>query len=103
MVRIKFIGPGVCHGLTIDLRKPIEDVHLNAYAELGIFYVGGNLVIELSDSDEEAHNEEGHEGEEQDNNMYERDDEEERDEELPIPPLQLVDEDIHEREDEEGG
>jgi hypothetical protein len=46
-------------------------VHLNAYAELGIFYVGGNLVIELSNSDEE-----GHEGEEQDNNMHERDDEE---------------------------
>ena len=71
MVRMKFTGPGVHHGLTTDLREPIEDVHLNAYAELGIFYVGGNLVIKLSDSDEE-----GHEEEEQDNNMHERDDEE---------------------------
>lgn len=61
MVRMKFTGPEVRHGLTIDLRESIEDVHLNAYAELGIFYVGENLVIELSDSDEE-----GHKGEEQD-------------------------------------
>jgi hypothetical protein len=54
-------------------------------------------VIELSDYDEEGHNEEGHDGEEQDNNMHERDDEEERDEELPIPPLELVDDDLHEK------
>jgi hypothetical protein len=90
MVRMGVTGCGVRHGLNRDLAQPIEDVHFNAYAELDSFYVGGNVVIELSDSDEEGHrvdghNEEGHEGEEQDNNK----DEEDGSGEIPMPPLQV--------------
>lgn len=52
MVQMKFTGvPEVRHGFCIDLRETIEDVHLNVYAKLGIFYVGQNLVIKLSDYD----------------------------------------------------
>jgi hypothetical protein len=38
-----------------------------------------------------------------DDDLHEREDEEEGNEELPMPPLELVDEDMHERDDEEGG
>lgn len=49
---MKFTGvPEVRHGFCIDLRETIEDVYLNVYAKLGIFYVGQNLVIKLSDYD----------------------------------------------------
>lgn len=57
---------------------------MNAYAELGIFYVGQNLVIELSDSDEEG----------QDDSMHEGEDEEDVNEELPMPPLELSNEEL---------
>jgi len=79
---MKFTGvPGVRHGFSVDLRETIEDAHLNTYAELGIFYVGQNLVIELSDSDEEGHDDSMHEGE----------DEEDGNEEFSMPPSELSD------------
>jgi hypothetical protein len=82
---MKFTGvPGVRHGFSVDLRETIEDVHLNAYAKLGIFYVGQNLVIELSDFDEEG----------QEDSMHEGEDEEDENEELPMPPLELSNEEL---------
>jgi len=38
-----------------------------------------------------------------DDDLHEREEEKEGNEELPMPPLELVNKDMHERDDEEGG
>jgi hypothetical protein len=116
--------PGVRHGFLVDLQERIEDVHVNAYAELGIYDLGYEWVIELSDdegqdegmyvgerqrhelpmelSDEEGQDEGMHEGERQRHELpIELSDEEGQDEGMHEGERQ--DEGMHEGERQDEG